>query len=124
MPYVLVHFDPARVSQKVIDTVKKGLPYIVAKAMQEHRDDDTVVAHSSIYVRQVATHPTDQNVSPIEIEIRAGMVSGMTERGVALSVQKALAARKLIPDKILETGECCIWVGFFDRSAFVRLGVS
>ena len=118
MPHVAVHFDPQNVSQVVVDRLKKALPSIVAGALsyKAHRSPDTRVEPTSILVFQAASHPTDQNVSPLEVVIQAGQLHGREEVRVGQIVEAGILASGIIPKEYLE--QCCIWLRFSEHNDF------
>ncbi len=120
MPHVIVHFDPVKVEQSVIDLFKRALPRIIAEALSYEADElqNTYVAPRDIYVRQISAHPTDQNVSPIEIEIQAGQKRGRNEMKVAALIEDEIRSTGIIPDSILDQFQCCLWLRFCEDNNF------
>ncbi len=120
MPHVLVHFDPTQVGQPDIDKLKAALPTIVADALSYAANSlpATYVRPTEIYVRQVAAHPTDQNVSPVEVEVQAGQLRGRDEVHVGALIEAGIRASQTIPAPILDGFKCCQWLRFSEHNNF------
>src|SRR5262245_19075257 len=120
MPHVIVRFDPDRVQQRVIDQLKKHLQIAVSDGLRftsgDHRD--VTVLPSEVYVRQQAAHPTDVNPAIIEIEIQAGRRKERSPEGVVYEIIRQLRYDQVLPEELLRSDECCIWLRFSEDNAF------
>lgn len=115
MPHVIVHFDPRKVDQELIDKLKPALQQIVAEAMKKPFFKPNP---DEIYVRQQAAHPTDVNPAAIEIEIQAGRARDRYADSIVAKVISGVIHTQLIPLVLLELGECCVWLRFCEDNAF------
>ncbi len=118
MPHVIVHFDPTKVDQELIDKLKFALQQIVANAMSyiPRVQQDL----KEICVRQQAAHPTDVNVAAIEIEIQAGNARNRLADVVVEQIIDGVIRTQLIPLTLLELEDCCVWLRFNGENSFAK----
>ena len=116
MPHVIVHFDPTKVDQELIDQLKPRLPQIVAEALTF--DPFIRQEANEIFVRQQAAHPTDVNSAAIEIEIQAGNARERDADDVVSKIISGVIRTQLIPLILLELEECCVWLRFSSSNGF------
>ncbi|HRH55705.1 MAG TPA: hypothetical protein PK609_02460 [Candidatus Paceibacterota bacterium] len=127
MPHVIVHFDPTRIDQSVIDELKPALQRFVSQGMTypatECEDrQEILVELNEIYVRQQEAHPTDVNPAIVEVEIQAGKAHGRDASKVVEDISELISESGIIPKEILATPDVCIWLRFCDDNAFELLG--
>jgi hypothetical protein len=127
MPHAIVHFNPDLVRQHEIDELKRLLPGAVSRAL--NRGCETSTLHTParhVYAGQRASHPTDQNASPFEIVIDAGMVRWRNPEKVWESVDIEISAsnflKQLLPG-VWEDPENqpYLWIRFVDATFGKRL---
>ena len=126
MPYVTIIFDPQKVSQHLVDTLKPLLQYAVARVLNSDavRLDpystiiDINTKPAEIMVIQHATHLTDVNVPPLEIYIEAGRPKGRSGDKIVELLGQAIAELGLIPHEYLGDGQAGIFVNFHENNGF------
>ncbi|KND50869.1 MAG: hypothetical protein AB202_00485 [Parcubacteria bacterium C7867-007] len=120
MPHVIVHFDPKRVLQSVIDELKPPLQQIVADGLSYTSSDhkDVRVDPKEVYVRQQAAHPTDVNPAAIEIEIQAGKKRERNPEGMVVLMSRKIIESEIIPK---DMADLCIWLRFSEDNAFKNI---
>ncbi len=119
MPHVIVHFDPTKVDQDLIDQLKPKLPKIVSTALTNLTNlSGKTQAQEEICVRQQAAHRTDVNLPAIEIEIQAGNADGRDANVAVAQVINGVIATQLIPTVLLELEDCCVWLRFSTNNGF------
>lgn len=121
MPHVIVHFDPARVAQKVVSELKIKLQVIVAEALsspallsttEPRRGEDIKVHVDDVYVGQWQAHETDVNPASIEIKVEAGRPKGCNPKVAVQMIEAAVLKTGLIPRHALDVNMFCVWVIF------------
>ncbi len=115
MPHVIVHFDPTKVEQELIDKLKLELQQIVARALIHLSGEEQ--DPKEICVRQQSAHPTDVNMATIEIEIQAGNAKGRDADMVAQSIVTYVMRLRLLRNH-LGLGDCCVWLRFSSNNGF------
>lgn len=125
MPHVTVIFNPAAISQSRIDELKEKLPEIVSEALSfpsrrtlRSKLANIKVSPDEVLVCQHATHPTDVNVSPVEILIEAGAPKDRDPELVARMISKQLRKTNYLPANPVNGAGCCIWLKFSPVNAF------
>jgi len=125
MPYVTVVFDPAKITQPLVNTLKVLLQTEVASVMSYHgvrldpaSTEEIFVSPKEIMVMQHATHPTDVNVPPIEIYIQAGRPKGRSGDKIVELLGQMIAERDLIPSEYLGEGQAGIFITFHEHNGF------
>ena len=135
MLHATVMFDPKRVEQEIIDKLKPWLQPKIAEVLSSldavypdyslpgkfgHRDveKDIATPPEEILVTQHATHPTDVNVSPIQINIQAGRYKGRDGDRVVKLLGEAIRDEKIVPNGLLGDDESCIFITFHEHNGF------
>ena len=125
MPYVTVVFDPQKLTQSLVDSLKLMLQTEVAFALSSNSaridptmTDDINTPPEEIMVVQHATHPTDVNVPPLEIYIEAGRPKGRSGARIVKMLGQAISELDLIPSKHLGEGRAGIFIVFHERNDF------
>lgn len=126
MPHVTVHFDPAKVEQKLIDELKRRLQKIVAYSLSTEASRNPFgfifgkieTLENEIYVRQASAHETDVNPAPIEVVVDAGKAKGRDADVVAALIDERVCGLDLIPAHLRGKDKSCIWVVFHRRNGF------
>lgn len=135
MHHALVMFDPELVDQEIIDDLKPWLQPEIAEILSSidavYPDytrpgkigrngilEDIATPAEEILVTQRATHPTDVNVSPIQINIQAGMSKGRDGDRVVKLLGKAIRDEGIIPSGLLGDDKSCIFVMFHEYNGF------
>jgi hypothetical protein len=116
MPHVIVHFDPTKVDQELIDQLKSRLPQIVAEALTFSPSARQEV--SLISVRQQAAHPTDVTPAAIEFEIQAGDARERSAQTVAARIVNGIIRTKLIPLVLFEFEKVRVRLRFSSHNGF------
>ena len=137
MPHVTVMFNPDKVDQELIDKLKPWLQPKVAevfssidavypdysmpgKVGRRGIEDDIATTPEEILVTQHTTHPTDVNVSPIQINIQAGRYKGRDGDRVVKLLGEAIRNEEVVPNDLdlLGDDESCIFVTFHEHNGF------
>ncbi len=116
MPHVIVHFDPTKVDQVLIDMLKRLLQPIVAEALSFL--SEVTQNPDEIYVRQQAAHPTDVNPAAIEIEIQAGWARDRDADVVVSRIIDGVIDTEMLPLHLLSLEDVCVWLRFSEENAF------
>lgn len=125
MPYVTVVFDPQKVTQPLINTLKLMLQTEVAFALSSDSvridsasTEDINTPPEEIMVVQHVTHPTDVNVPPLEIYIEAGRPKGRSGDKIVKLLAQAISELDLIPPEYLGDGQSGIFIVFHEHNGF------
>lgn len=133
MPHVTVFFDPNKISQEIVDQLKKQLQPMVAEVLSDFKAlydpvSPTVIVvfggesiktlPEEIMVTQYAAHQTDVNVAPLEIYIQAGRPKNRSGDKIIALLGKLVAQSGLIPKEHAGEGLSCIFVAFHPDNGF------
>lgn len=125
MPYVTVVFDPKKVIQPLVNTLKLMLQTEVAFALSSDSvridpasTEDINTPPEEIMVVQHATHPTDVNVPPLEIYIEAGRPKGRSGDKIVKMLAQAISELDLIAPEYLGDGQAGIFIVFHEHNGF------
>ncbi|HVU75415.1 MAG TPA: hypothetical protein VHD38_01080 [Candidatus Paceibacterota bacterium] len=129
MPHVTVIFDTRKADQSDISALKRALPNIVSQALsdtslmnQPNSFAAIKVAPQEVLVMQREAHESDVNVSPIEILIEAGAPKGRDQEEVAARIEKLVRELECMPQALVQSGQCCVWLKFSPVNAFRFIG--
>lgn len=126
MPYVTVFFDPRKIPQPLVNTLKLMLQTEVASVLSSNTvriDPYSTVENiatppEEIMVVQHTTHPTDVNVPALEIYIEAGRPKGRSGEKIVELLGQAIAELDLIPPDYLGDGQAGIFIVFHEHNGF------